>query len=56
MQSAKAGPGLLLHVAASPLFENEIAPPGHVTETNFSPGLQARLQPSPVSQESCLNA
>jgi hypothetical protein len=56
MQSARAGPGLLLQVAASPVFENDIVPPGHVTETSFSPEPQARLQPSPVSQASSLNA
>ena len=38
IQSAKAGPGLPLHVAASSVFEIVIVPPGHVTETSFSPG------------------
>jgi hypothetical protein len=52
-QRAKAGPRLWLHVASSAFFENEIVPPGHVTEASFSPGPQARLQPRPVSHESC---
>ncbi len=56
MQSATARPGPLLQVAASSVFENVIVPPGHVTETSFSPGLQTRLQPLSVSQVSSLNA
>jgi hypothetical protein len=55
-QRAKAGPRLLVQDAASSVFENDIAPPGHVTEASFSPELQARLQPLSLSQESCLNA
>ena len=58
MQSAKAGPGLLLHVAASPsaVFEKAIVPPGHVTETNFSPALHSRLQLALLSHLSSLSA
>jgi len=58
MQSAKAGPGLLLHVAASPsaVFEKAIVPPGHVTETNFSPALHSRLQLALPSHLSSLSA
>jgi hypothetical protein len=46
MHSAKAGPGVLLHAAEStPAFlEITIVAPGHVTETNRSPGLQLRSQ------------
>ena len=52
MQRANAGPGLLLHAAVwiSPVLEMVIVPPGHVTETNFSPTLHSSLQSLPVSQ------
>ena len=42
IQSASAGPDVLLHVAASTpaVLEMTIVPPGHVTETSFSPGLR----------------
>ena len=46
MQSAKAGPGVLLHAAESipPLLEMTIVAPGQVTETSRSPGLQLKSQ------------
>jgi hypothetical protein len=46
MQSASAGPGLLLQVAdsISAFRVIEIAPPGQVTDTMRSPGLQVRSQ------------
>ena len=46
MQSANAGPGLLLHdaVSTSPLFEMDTVPLGHVTDASVSPGLHDRLQ------------
>ncbi|MFZ2067896.1 MAG: hypothetical protein WAV27_18140 [Xanthobacteraceae bacterium] len=46
MQSAKAGPGVLLHAADStpPVLEMTIVPPGQVTETSRSPGLQLKSQ------------
>jgi hypothetical protein len=54
MQSAIAGPGLLLHVAdsISPFFEMPIDPPGQVTAASFSPGLQLRSQLLPAPQAS----
>ena len=56
IQSAKAGPGLLLHVAASSVFDNSIVPLGHVTETSFSPGLHSRSHLASVSHLSRLSA
>jgi hypothetical protein len=56
IQSAKAGPGLLLHVAASSVFDNSIVPLGHVTETSFSPGLHSRSHLALVSHLSRLSA
>ena len=56
IQNAKAGPGLLLHVAVSSVFDNSIVPSGHVTDTNFSPGLHSSLQLALVSHLSCLSA
>ena len=46
MHSARAGPGLLLQVAESisALRVIDIAPPGQVTDTIRSPGLQVRSQ------------
>lgn len=46
MQSARAGPGVLLQAAEStpPLLEITIVAPGQVTDTNLSPGLQLRSQ------------
>lgn len=46
MQSASAGPGVLLHAAAStlPCLEITIVAPGQVTETSRSPGLQLKSQ------------
>jgi hypothetical protein len=54
-QSARAGPGLLVHaaVSVSPFFDNDTFPPGHVTDAMVSPCLQERLQP-PSSHFSCL--
>lgn len=46
MQSASAGPGVLLHAAesTSPCLEITIVAPGQVTETSRSPGLQLKSQ------------
>jgi hypothetical protein len=46
MHSTSAGPGVLLHAAESTpaVLEITIVAPGHVTETNRSPGLQLRSQ------------
>jgi hypothetical protein len=46
IQSANAGPGLLLHeaVSASPFFETDTVPLGQVTEASVSPEPQATVQ------------
>jgi hypothetical protein len=46
MQSANAGPGVLLHAAEStpPVLEITMVAPGQVTETSRSPGLQLKSQ------------
>ena len=46
MQSAKAGPGVLLQAAEStpPVLEITMVAPGQVTDTSRSPGLQLRSQ------------
>jgi hypothetical protein len=55
IQSANAGPGLLLHeaVSASPFFETDTVPLGQVTEASVSPEPQASVQVL-FSQLSCL--
>ena len=55
IQSANAGPGLLLHeaVSASPFFEMDTVPLGQVTEASVSPEPQATVQVW-FSQFSCL--
>jgi hypothetical protein len=55
IQSANAGPGLLLHeaVSASPFFETDTVPLGQVTEASVSPEPQATVQLL-FSQFSCL--
>jgi hypothetical protein len=55
IQSAIAGPGLLLHeaVCASPFFETDTVPLGQMTETSASPEPQASVQLL-FSQLSCL--
>jgi hypothetical protein len=53
MQRAKAGPELLVQEAVSTSFDLDIAilPPGHVTEANFSPALQASSHFLSASQD-----
>jgi hypothetical protein len=55
IQSAIAGPGLLLHeaVCASPFFETDTVPLGQMTEASVSPEPQASVQLL-FSQLSCL--
>jgi hypothetical protein len=55
IQSANAGPGLLLHeaVSTSPFFEMDTIPLGQVTEASVSPEPQAIVQLL-FSQLSCL--
>jgi len=55
IQSANAGPGLLLHeaVSMSPFFETDTVPLGQMTEASVSPEPQAIVQLL-FSQLSCL--